>query len=146
MVNVSGKKTTKRTALATCKVLLGKEVFDLVAADKIAKGDVVTVAKIAGICGAKKTADLIPLCHSVGLCHVDVDLTLREEDFSVRVTAEAVAEGKTGVEMEALTAATVAALTVYDMCKAASKEILITDVRLERKAGGKSGDWSRKNT
>ncbi|CAA7400752.1 unnamed protein product [Spirodela intermedia] len=144
MVDVSGKEETKRTAMASCKVLLGREVFGLVAANQMVKGDVLGVAKIAGIGGAKQTASLIPLCHNIGLSHVDVDLRLEEEDFSVRVAVEAAAAaGKTGVEMEALTAAAVAGLTVYDMCKAASKDIQITDLRLDRKTGGKSGDWSR---
>ncbi|CAA6664207.1 unnamed protein product [Spirodela intermedia] len=131
MVDVSGKEETKRTAMASCKVLLGREVFGLVAANQMVKGDVLGVAKIAGIGGAKQTASLIPLCHNIGLSHVDVDLRLDEEDFSVRVA------------MEALTAAAVAGLTVYDMCKATSKDIQITDLRLDRKTGGKSGDWSR---
>ncbi|XP_078440951.1 cofactor of nitrate reductase and xanthine dehydrogenase 3 isoform X2 [Wolffia australiana] len=143
MVDVSGKEETRRRASATCKVLLGREAFELVAANKVAKGDVLTVAKVAGIGGAKQTASLIPLCHVISLSHVDVDLGLCEEDFSVRVAAAAVAEGRTGVEMEAMTAAAVAALTVYDMCKAASKAIQITDLRLESKEGGKSGRWSR---
>ncbi|KAI4332688.1 hypothetical protein L6164_017576 [Bauhinia variegata] len=143
MVDVSPKPTSKRTAIATCKVLLGKMVFDLVLANQLAKGDVLSVAKIAGITGAKQTSSLIPLCHNIGLSHVRVDLTLNREDFSVIIEGEASSTGKTGVEMEAMTAVTVAGLTVYDMCKAASKEIVITDVRLEHKSGGKSGDWSR---
>lgn len=143
MVDVSGKEETRRIAMASCKVLLGREVFALVAANQMVKGDVLGVAKIAGIGGAKQTASLIPLCHNISLNHVDVNLSLHEEDFSVRVAAEAAAAGKTGVEMEALTAAAVAGLAVYDMCKAASKDIQITDLRLDRKTGGKSGDWSR---
>ncbi|KAF4384549.1 hypothetical protein F8388_003856 [Cannabis sativa] len=143
MVDVSLKGSTKRTAIASCKVILGKKVYDLVLANQIAKGDVLSVAKIAGITGAKHTSSLIPLCHNITLNHVRVDLTLNPEDWSVSVEGEATSTGKTGVEMEAMTAVSVAGLTVYDMCKAASKDIVITDIRLESKTGGKSGDWSR---
>lgn len=143
MVDVSPKSSTKRTATASCKVLLGKEVFDLVFANQVAKGDVLSVAKIAGITGAKHTSMLIPLCHNITLSHVNVDLKLNHQDFSVYIEGEASSTGKTGVEMEAMTAVSVAGLTVYDMCKAASKDIQITDIRLERKSGGKSGDWFR---
>ncbi|GLT76994.1 hypothetical protein SLA2020_486240 [Shorea laevis] len=143
MVDVSPKESSKRTATASCKVILGKKVFDLVLANKMAKGDVLSVAKIAGISGAKHTSSLIPLCHNITLTHVRVDLRLNPEDFSVEIEGEAACTGKTGVEMEAMTAVTVAGLTVYDMCKAASKDIQITEVRLERKTGGKSGYWSR---
>ncbi|XP_015577972.1 cyclic pyranopterin monophosphate synthase, mitochondrial isoform X1 [Ricinus communis] len=146
MVDVSPKENSKRTAIATCKVLLGKKVFDMVLANQMAKGDVLTVAKIAGINGAKHTSSLIPLCHNIILSHVRVDLMLNPDNYSVEVEGEASSSGKTGVEMEALTAVSIAGLTVYDMCKAASKEIQITDVRLERKTGGKSGDWHRNTT
>ncbi|GAV57800.1 MoaC domain-containing protein [Cephalotus follicularis] len=145
MVDVSPKESSKRTAVASCKVILGKNVFDLVLANQMTKGDVLGVAKIAGICGAKKTSSLIPLCHNITLSYVRVDLSLSPEDYSVKIKGEAASTGKTGVEMEAMTAATIAGLTVYDMCKAASKDIQITDVRLELKSGGKSGDWSREN-
>ncbi|KAF8380037.1 hypothetical protein HHK36_027507 [Tetracentron sinense] len=141
MVDVSAKETNKRVAIAGCKVILGKKAFDLVSANQIAKGDVLSVAKIAGISGAKQTSILIPLCHNISLTHVRVDLTLNAKDFSVEIEGEAASTGKTGVEMEAMTAVTIAGLTVYDMCKAASKDIQITDVRLESKTGGKSGDW-----
>ncbi|XVF33161.1 hypothetical protein REPUB_Repub17cG0144500 [Reevesia pubescens] len=143
MVDVSPKESSSRTATASCKVVLGKEVFDLVSANQMAKGDVLTVAKIAGINGAKQTSTLIPLCHNITLTHVYVDLRLNPEDFSVEIEGEAASTGKTGVEMEAMTAVSVAGLTVYDMCKAASKDIQITDVRLEHKTGGKSGYWCR---
>ncbi|CAA7056247.1 unnamed protein product [Microthlaspi erraticum] len=143
MVDVSSKDNTKRTALACCKVILGQRVFDLVLANQMGKGDVLGVAKIAGINGAKQTSSLIPLCHNIALTHVRVDLRLNPEDCSVEIEGEASCTGKTGVEMEALTAVSVAGLTVYDMCKAASKDICITDVRLERKSGGNSGYWSR---
>lgn len=143
MVDVSSKEDSKRVAVASCRVLLGPKAFSLVAADQIAKGDVLNVAKIAGISGAKQTSSLIPLCHNVGLTHISVDLTLNEKESSVEIEGEAATTGKTGVEMEAMTAVAVAGLTVYDMCKAASKDIQITDIRLERKTGGKSGRWSR---
>ncbi|XP_031263310.1 cyclic pyranopterin monophosphate synthase, mitochondrial-like [Pistacia vera] len=143
MVDVSLKENSKRTAIASSKVILGKKVFDLVLANQLAKGDVLSVAKIAGINGAKHTSSLIPLCHNITLTHVRVNLTLNDKDFSVDIEGEAVSTGKTGVEIEALTAVTVAGLTVYDMCKAASKDVQITDVRLESKSGGKSGDWYR---
>ncbi|XP_024932231.3 cyclic pyranopterin monophosphate synthase, mitochondrial [Ziziphus jujuba] len=143
MVDVSPKESSKRTAIASCKVILGKKVFDLVLANQVAKGDVLGVAKIAGICGAKQTSNIIPLCHNITLSHVRVDMKLNPEDCSVDIEGEAASTGKTGVEMEAMTAVTVAGLTVYDMCKAASKDIQITDVRLERKTGGKSGVWVR---
>ncbi|XP_030966329.1 cyclic pyranopterin monophosphate synthase, mitochondrial [Quercus lobata] len=143
MVDVSLKESSKRTAIARCKVILGKKVFDLVLANQMAKGDVLSVAKIAGISGAKHTSSLIPLCHNITLTNVRVDLTLKPEDFSVDIEGEAASTGKTGVEMEAMTAVTIAGLTVYDMCKAASKDIQISDVRLEHKTGGKSGDWYR---
>lgn len=144
MVDISLKEDTKRTAVASCRVLLGQLAFDLVAANQIAKGDVLNVAKIAGIQAAKQTSSLIPLCHNISLSHVDVNLALNEKDFSVEIAGEAATTGKTGVEMEAMTAVAVAGLTVYDMCKAVTKDIRITDVRLERKIGGKSGSWSRK--
>ncbi|MED6179794.1 Cyclic pyranopterin monophosphate synthase, mitochondrial [Stylosanthes scabra] len=144
MVDVSPKESTKRTAIAGCKVLLGKKVFDLVSSNQMAKGDVLTVAKIAGIAAAKQTSSLIPLCHNISLTHVKVDLRLNCEEFSVVIEGEAATTGRTGVEMEAMTAVSVAGLTVYDMCKAASKDIVITDIRLKHKSGGKTGVWSWK--
>ncbi|CAN6235252.1 unnamed protein product [Urochloa humidicola] len=143
MVDVSPKEDSKRVAIASCRVLLGQKVFNLVASNEIAKGDVLTVAKIAGITAAKQTSNLIPLCHNINLSHVRVDLTLNEEDSSVVIEGEATTSGKTGVEMEAMAAVTIAGLTVYDMCKAASKDICVTDVCLQHKSGGKSGSWSR---
>lgn len=144
MVDISLKDITRRIAAASCKVILGRDVFQLVSADQMGKGDVLGVAKLAGICGAKQTSNLIPLCHNINLTHVRVDLTLNPLDFSVDIEGEAASTGKTGVEMEAMTAVTIAGLTVYDMCKATSKDIRITNIRLENKSGGKSGDWSRK--
>ncbi|KAI3444402.1 hypothetical protein Pfo_001067 [Paulownia fortunei] len=144
MVDISSKEFTKRVAVASCRVILGQKVFDLVSANQMEKGDVLGVAKIAGVCGAKQTSNLIPLCHNINLSHVHLNLTLNPRDLSVEIEGQAASTGKTGVEMEALTAVTIAGLTVYDMCKAASKDILITDIRLEHKSGGKSGEWSRK--
>ncbi|XP_068667044.1 cyclic pyranopterin monophosphate synthase, mitochondrial [Aristolochia californica] len=143
MVDVSNKENTKRIAVADCRVILGEKTFNLVAANLIGKGDVLNVAKIAGIAGAKQTSNLIPLCHNISLTHVRVDLTLNEKDYSIVIEGEAATTGKTGVEMEALTAVTVAGLTIYDMCKATSKDIQITDVSLRYKSGGKSGEWNR---
>jgi cyclic pyranopterin phosphate synthase len=143
MVDVGNKKSTTRVARASATVLLGATAFDLVSRNAIQKGDVLTVAKIAGISAAKQTHVLIPLCHSLSLRKVTVDLTLDATKNAVRVESSATCDGKTGVEMEALVAASVAGLTVYDMCKAASKDIVISDVRLESKTGGKSGDYAR---
>lgn len=143
MVDVSHKGISKRVAIASCKVILGKKVYGLVSANQVPKGDVLNVAKIAGITGAKQTSNLIPLCHNIDLTHVRVDLRLNPRDYCVEIEGEAASTAKTGVEMEAMTAVTLAGLTVYDMCKAASKDIQITDVRLEHKTGGQSGNWSR---
>ncbi|XP_039143386.1 cyclic pyranopterin monophosphate synthase, mitochondrial-like isoform X2 [Dioscorea cayenensis subsp. rotundata] len=143
MVDISSKADSKRVAVAGCRVLLGKKAFDLVAANQIAKGDVLAVAKIAGISGAKQTSNLIPLCHNIGLTYVQLDLTLNGKDCSVDIEGEVAITGKTGVEMEAMTAVTVAGLTIYDMCKAVSKDISITNIHLKHKSGGKSGHWSK---
>lgn len=151
MVDVGLKHGTRRSATASATLLLGKDVYQLLRGSTAEapglatkKGDVFTVAQLAGIMGAKKTHDLIPLCHAVPLVHVAVDLTLDAEIYGVRILATAAtAEARTGVEMEALTAACVSALTVYDMCKAASKSIEITSVQLLRKTGGKSGTYER---
>lgn len=143
MVGVGAKAATQRRAGATARVLLGAEAFRRVAENRLQKGDVLTVAKIAGISAAKQTAGLIPLCHNVPLSEVSVDLALDREAHAVRIYATAEASGPTGVEMEALTAATVAGLTVYDMCKAVTKDIRITDVVLQHKSGGKSADFVR---
>ncbi|MCO5568108.1 hypothetical protein L7F22_021804 [Adiantum nelumboides] len=143
MVNVSDKLPSTRIAIASGKVLLGPVAFPLVASNQILKGDVLTVAKLAGICGAKQTGSLIPLCHNITLSNVKVNTELDEQKNLVLIKAEVTAVGVTGVEMEALTAVSVAALTIYDMCKAVSKDIAITNIQLESKTGGKSGDWCR---
>lgn len=129
--------------MASGEVILGPIAYSLVAQNALEKGDALAVAKLAGVMGAKHTATLIPLCHNVFLSNVRVELALRPEQQSVRIRATASAVGPTGVEMEALTAVSVAALTLYDMAKAASKEIRIEAVQLESKTGGKGGDYHR---
>ena len=143
MVQVGNKPETKRVAMATGRVLLGHKAFHLVRENRSKKGDVLTVAQIAGIMAAKNTGHMIPLCHNIGLTKVDVTLMLCSEDQSVLIACETHTRGQTGVEMEALVGVSVAALTVYDMCKAVTHDIVITDVRLERKTGGQSGRYTR---
>ena len=141
MVDTTGKARTARRAVASARVLMSPETVAAVRARRTPKGDPLEAARIAGIMAAKKTSDLIPLCHPLPLTHADVRAELRDD--GVHIEAEAATDAQTGVEMEALTAAAVAALTVYDMCKAVEKGIRITEVRLEEKTGGKSGTWSR---
>ena len=141
MVDVSGKAQTAREAVAEAVVLMSPETLAL-AQGGAAKGDVLGVARLAGIMGAKRTADLIPLCHPLPLDKVALDLTADPTLPGIRITATARTTGRTGVEMEALTAASVAALTVYDMLKAAQKDMRIDGIRLLTKTGGKSGDWA----
>ncbi|XP_076834627.1 LOW QUALITY PROTEIN: molybdenum cofactor biosynthesis protein 1 [Brachyhypopomus gauderio] len=143
MVDVGDKAETRRTASAAGRVLLGPTAFGLVRANQLAKGDALAVAQLAGIMGAKQTSSLIPLCHPLALDHASVTVELLEETHEAVVSATCQATGRTGVEMEALTAATVAALTLYDMCKAVSRDIVITDVRLVSKTGGRRGDFHR---
>jgi cyclic pyranopterin phosphate synthase len=141
MVDVSGKDVTDRTATARGRVVIASETADLLRRGAAPKGDVLGVARIAGIMAAKRTPDLIPLCHPLAISGVTVELEV--EDAAVSIAATVRTTDRTGVEMEALTAVSVAALTVYDMIKAVDKGASITDVRVERKSGGKSGDWSR---
>ena len=141
MVDVSEKSVTKRRALASAKVLLNAETVRIIREETNPTGNPLEIARIAGIMAAKQTANLIPLCHQLPLSKVDVKAELT--DFGVRFEAEAVTTAQTGVEMEALTAVSVAALTVYDMCKAVQKDISITEIQLEAKSGGKS-DFARK--
>jgi cyclic pyranopterin phosphate synthase len=143
MVDVSSKPSSTRVAIASGKVRLGPDAFQLVSKNQLSKGDVLAVAKIAGIQGAKQTGNLIPLCHNIMLTNVQVNLELNKEENVVEITSEVSSVGTTGVEMEALTAVSVAALTVYDMCKAVSKDVVISDIQLDSKKGGKSGDWCR---
>jgi cyclic pyranopterin phosphate synthase len=140
MVDVGGKPDTERTAIARGEVHMKKETFDLIRDGQIKKGDVLTVAQIAGITASKRTSELIPLCHPLPLAKIDVSLALDESLPGVVITATAKTTGKTGVEMEALTAVSVAALTVYDMAKAAEKTMRIQNIRLIEKHGGQSGD------
>ena len=141
MVDVSGKQVTSRTASASGRVLVSAEVVGLLRGAGVPKGDTLAVARLAGIMGAKRTPSLIPLCHPLAISGVTVDLVVSDE--SVDITATVRTTDRTGVEMEALTAVAVAGLTVVDMVKAVDKAAVITDVRVETKTGGKSGDWKR---
>jgi cyclic pyranopterin phosphate synthase len=141
MVDVSGKAVSDRHALATGRVLVSSQVVALLRGEGVPKGDALAVARLAGIMGAKQTPTLIPLCHPLAISGVTVDLAVTDD--AVEITATVRTTDRTGVEMEALTAVSVAALTVVDMVKAVDKAAVITDVRVESKTGGKSGDWSR---
>ena len=142
MVNVGEKDETRRMAVAGGRVNMSQDTLNTAKSGGLKKGDVLSVAQLAGIMGAKQTAHLIPLCHPLALSHVDVQLTLNEPDCAIDIRAECRLDGKTGVEMEALTAVSVAALTVYDMCKAVDKAMVIRDIRLLHKSGGKSGTFN----
>ncbi len=141
MVDVSDKAESERSATATGSVLMRPETLALIAAGGVEKGDVLSVARLAGIMGAKRTPDLIPLCHPLALASVAVDLRVDAARNAVDITATCKLKGRTGVEMEALTAVAVAALTVYDMCKAVDRGMRLTDIRLIHKSGGKSGAY-----
>lgn len=141
MVDVSDKAETVRVAAAGVRVVMRQETLERIRSGDVAKGDVLAVARLAGIMAAKRTAELIPLCHPLALTSVNVELACVPERSVVEITASCKLRGRTGVEMEALTAASVAALTVYDMCKAVDRGMMITDLRLLRKSGGRSGDW-----
>jgi cyclic pyranopterin phosphate synthase len=141
MVDVSEKAETERIAVAKGSVLMSAETLRLIKSGGVKKGDVLSVAQLAGIMGAKRTPDLIPLCHPLALSSVTVELSLDEAKSAVEIAATCKLKGRTGVEMEALTAVSVAALTVYDMVKAADKGMRITDIRLTHKSGGKSGTF-----
>ncbi len=141
MVDVSEKVSTTRRAVASGKVLLSPETIAVLNENANPKGDPLEIARIAGIMAAKRTSELIPLCHQINLAKVNITATIT--DFGVYIEAESVTNAQTGVEMEALTAVSVAALTIYDMCKAVQKDIVISDIRLESKTGGKA-DYSRK--
>ena len=144
MVDVSEKAETVRTAVAAGRVLVNAETFELIKTGGLKKGDVLGTAQIAGIMGAKRTPDIIPMCHPIMLSGVDIAFEFNEKELAVEITATVRCTGVTGVEMEALTAVSVAALTVYDMCKAVQKDMEITDIRLLKKTGGKSGEFIRK--
>ena len=144
MVDVGEKPESRRTAVAAARVLVSPETFALIKSGGMKKGDVLTVAQVAGVMGAKRTPDLIPMCHPVIVDGIDLSLRLNEEAYSVEIEATVSCDGRTGVEMEALTAVSTAALTVYDMCKAVQKDMVISDIRLLRKTGGVHGDFERK--
>jgi cyclic pyranopterin monophosphate synthase len=147
MVNVSSKHESERVAVASGRVRMAADTAALVESGQMGKGDVLGVARVAGIQGLKRTAELIPLCHPLRITGVDLELTVHSEpEPHVAITATVRAQDRTGVEMEALTAVSVAALTVYDMCKAVDRDMCITDVRLESKQGGASGDWHRERS
>ncbi|MFL0165903.1 cyclic pyranopterin monophosphate synthase MoaC [Candidatus Clostridium helianthi] len=141
MVNVSEKDETKRVAIARGLIKMKKETVNLIKDGLIKKGDVLSVAQIGGIMGVKKTSDLIPMCHNIFITGSDINFNIGEEEIEIEATVSTV--GKTGVEMEALTAVTTAALTIYDMCKAVDKDMVIENVRLIKKTGGKSGEYIR---
>ena len=148
MVDVSDKPVTARVAVATGKIYVCQEIFERIQKHEIAKGDVLGVARLAGIMATKRTSELIPLCHPLPLTKCEVNLELKETEntlYYIEVTCLAKTDGKTGVEMEALTGVQIALLTIYDMCKAVDKSMVITDVHLLSKSGGKSGDflWSK---
>jgi cyclic pyranopterin monophosphate synthase len=141
MVDVTAKEETVRIARASGKIKMNPQVLGLVERGKIAKGNVLGTAKIAGIMAAKKTSEIIPLCHSLALTGIDIDFKIDRKNSQILITAEVRTTGKTGVEMEALTAVSTAALTIYDMCKAADKEMVIGEIMLLEKRGGKSGTY-----
>ena len=144
MVDVTIKEPTLREATATGRVIMSPGTLALIQEGGLPKGDVFGVARIAGIMGAKQTGGLIPMCHPLELTHIEIDFTIKPEKGEVIIEGKAKLIGRTGVEMEALTAVTIAALTIYDMCKAVDKDMLITDIMLVRKSGGKSGLYERK--
>ena len=146
MVDVGEKTPSRRRAVAAGRVLVNGETFRLIQTGGMKKGDVLTVAQVAGIMGAKHTPDLIPMCHPILMDGIDLELRLDEERLSVEITAAVSCDGRTGVEMEALTAVSCAALTVYDMCKAVQKDMVISDIRLLEKSGGVHGEFHREET
>ena len=143
MVDVGGKTVTKRKAMAEGQIIMQDETLALIKQGNHKKGDVLGIARIAGIMAAKRTSDLIPLCHPLALTKVTVDFKILEEEVAVQCRSQVETSGQTGVEMEALTAVQVALLTIYDMCKAVDRGMVMTDIRLLEKAGGKSGHWVR---
>ena len=143
MVDVGEKPVSRRTATAAGRVLVNEATFSLIRSGGMKKGDVLTVAQIAGVMGAKRTPDIIPMCHPILMDGINLELELDEAQHSVEIRATVSCGGRTGVEMEALSAVSVAALTVYDMCKAVQKDMVITDVRLVSKTGGVHGDYQR---
>ena len=143
MVDVGGKSETQRAAVARCTVRASKSVITSILENENIKGDVLTVAKLAGIMAAKRTGEIIPLAHTIRVTNVDIQFSINRRDKTIGVKATVESYGKTGVEMEALTAAASSALTIYDMCKGVDRSIVITDLALWEKRGGKSGHWKR---
>lgn len=143
MVDVGTKPETKRIAIAAGRIVMRPETLELVQTSGLAKGDVLAAARLAGIMAAKKTAELVPLCHPLPLSRVEVELDASSDDEAILCTATAETIGRTGVEMEALTAVEIALLTIYDMCKAVDRAMTITDIHLVEKSGGRSGTWRR---
>ena len=141
MVDVSGKEITQRRALAEGKIRVSREVFEAIAGRKVKKGDVLTVAQVAGIMGTKRTAELIPMCHLLNLANSEVRFEMNPEKLEIKAFCQVKTEGKTGVEMEALTGVSTALLTIYDMCKAIDKRMVIEEIHLCEKSGGKSGTF-----
>lgn len=141
MVDISGKQVTARAARAQGTIRMSAECFDMVKNGGHKKGDVLAVARVAGIMGAKKTSELIPLCHNIGLTSVSIDFELLEDESAIRAVCSVSCEGKTGAEMEALTGVNVTLLTVYDMCKAVDRGMIIENVHLDSKSGGKTGEY-----
>ena len=141
MVDVGGKDVTERVAVAVGRILVNKQCFDMIKTGGHKKGDVLGTAQIAGIMAAKKTPDIIPMCHPIMITGANIRFNLNEEDLAVEIEATVKCSGVTGVEMEALTAASAAALTIYDMCKAVQKDMVIDQIHLVSKSGGKSGDF-----
>ena len=144
MVDVSDKPSTLRTAVASGTVFVNPETFRLIVNNEVEKGDVLAVAQVAGIMAAKRSSEIIPMCHPIAITGVDITLAPDETLNTIDITATVRCKGETGVEMEALTAVSVAALTIYDMCKAVQRDIKISDIRLLKKTGGKSGDYEGK--
>ena len=144
MVDINAKENTVRVAIATGKVTMKSETLQKILDIKIKKGDVLSVAKLAGIMAAKKTDQLIPLCHSIPLSYVNIDLETDIKNSCIKIKSEASLVGKTGVEMEAFSAVSVASLTIYDMCKSVDREMVISDIKLIHKSGGKSGEFNAK--
>ena len=142
MVDVGEKNSTQRRAVASGYIEMKPETLELIMSGSSKKGDVLGVARIAGIMASKKTSELIPLCHPLALTHVDIELTPNQQHHSVVCRCTVETKGQTGVEMEALTAVQVTLLTIYDMCKAVDRGMIMSGIRLESKSGGKSGDWS----
>ena len=145
MVDVSKKETTVRIAEASCYVCMEKETLNTILNKEISKGDVFQIAKISGIMASKQTSSIIPLCHPIIIDKVKLDISPHEDESRVLITSSVKCRGTTGVEMEALTAVSVAALTIYDMCKAIDRSMTIDEIKLNKKTGGKSGEWIRKS-